>query len=351
MKGNRRRKFWSFGKLRLRNFSTLLSLLPLLIGGFLAAVTAPKAEARHSVRYSEECCVVAQVGSNTVELAQFPDGYYGQLYRVYVPTYSDELFSVVQREVTSSAYPTIYRRRRVIIVTQSDLRRARGFVRELQRRGITAELEAIRSNIPLPDDGSSILPEDTRYTVFVVIGRRQDRFTLLDRVQAVEPNARVGRVGRRTVILVGQFNNRSEAQTLVNELQVNGLSGRIYVNPNRRIEPEISSNQNRFAGVEVESDISSNVDRSTPVQTQETRITAVPQTSYQLVIPLEQDELAAIEAQVRQMAIDLGQTNEILIEANPDRSELIIGPFNNLQTAQQWEGYLQDYGVMNALIR
>lgn len=349
-------QFWSFGKLRLSNFSALLSLLPLLIGGLFTVVIEGKAEARHTARYSEECCVLAQnfppesvnpVDPNTVESAPFPDRFYGQLYRVYVPTYSDELFFLVQQEITQTAYPGVYRGRRVIIVTQSDLARSRKFVRELQRRGITAEMEAIGYNQFSPNSGR-LLPEDNRYIVYVLIGRRQNRYALLDRVQFFDPDARVQRLGRRTVIVVRELNNRSEAQRLVNELQSNGLSGRIYV---RRIESEISSNQNRFAGVALEPEISNNVDRFTPVQTQRTRTTAVRETSYELVIPIEPDELAAIEAQVRQMAIDLGKQNEVLIEANANKSLLIIGPFNNLATVRQWEDYLREYGVMNAIIR
>lgn len=348
--------FWSLGKLRLSNLSVLFSLLPLLIGGFFTAVTESKAEARHKTRPVEECCVVAQsfpsesssqIDANSVELAQFPDGFYGQFYRVYVPTYSDELLQIVQQEVTSSAYRAVYRGRQVIIVTQNDLGRARRAVRDLQRRGITAQMEAVRSNQFSPNSGN-FLPEDNRYIVYVLIGRRQNRYALLDRVQFFDPDARVQRLGRRTVIVVRELDNRNDAQRLVNDLQSNGLSGRIYVRP---IESEFSSNQNRFAGVEVEPEIPNNVDRFTPTETQETVVTTAPETSYKLVIPIDRDELAAIEAQVRQMAIDLGQANDILIEANPDRSELIIGPFNNLQTAQQWEGYLQEYGVMNALIR
>lgn len=356
MNRNWRHQFWSLGKLKLSNFSVLFSLLPLLIGGFFTVVTESKAEARHKTRPAEECCVVAQsfpsesisqVDARSVELPQFPGGFYGQIYRVYVPTYSDELYRFIRQEVTSSAYMAVYRGRPVIIVTQNDLGRARRAVRELQRNGITAQMEAVSSDRVLPDRSDKILPEDNRYIVYVLIGRRQNRYALLDRVQFFDPDARVQRLGRRTVIVVRELDNRSEAQRLVNELQSNGLSGRIYVRP---IESEISSNQNRFAGVKVESEIPNNVDRFTPVATQETPI-STPVTAYKLVIPIDRDELAAIEAQVRQMAIDLGQANEILIEANPDRSELIIGPFNNLQTAQQWEGYLQEYGVMNALIR
>ncbi|MBE9225279.1 hypothetical protein IQ264_07515 [Phormidium sp. LEGE 05292] len=371
-------QFWSFGKLRLSNFSALLSLLPLLIGGLFTVFIEGKAEARHTARYSEECCVVAQnfppesvnpVYPNAVESAPFPEGFYGQLYRVYVPTYSDELLFLVQQEVTQSAYPAVYRGRRVIIVTQSDLARSRNFVRQLQRRGITAEMEVLSSNQALRDryNRYNILPENNRYIVFVGITSRQNRYALLDRVLLLEPDARVERIGSRTVIVVRRLENRSEALTLVNELRRNGLYGRIYVAPIRQIEPEISGNQNRFygvagepeisgnqnrfAGVALEPEISNNVDRFTPVQTQRTRITAVPQTSYELVIPIEQDELAAIEAQVRQMAIDLGKQNEVLIEANPNKSLLIIGPFNNLATVRQWEGYLREYGVMNAIIR
>lgn len=353
-------QFWWLDKLSLRKFSVLFSLLPLLIVGFFAVVTESKAEARHKTRPVEECCVVAQsfpsesisqVDAHSVELAQFPDGFYGQIYRVYVPTYSGELLQVVQQEVTSSAYRAVYRGRQVIIVTQNDLGRARRAVRELQRRGITAQMEVVRSTQTRPNNGSLIFPEENRYIVYVIIGRRQNRFALLDQVQFFEPDARVERLGRRNVIVVRELDNRSDAQRLANELRSNGFNGRIYVNPNRQIEPEISSNQNRFAGVEVESERPDNVDRFPPVETQESAITSAPQTSYQLVIPIEPDELAAIEAQVRQMAIDLDKQNEVLIEANTNQSQLIIGPFNNLQAAQEWERYLQDYGVMNAIIR
>ena len=351
MKANRKHKFWSFGRFRFSNFSALLSLLPLLIGGFLAVISEGKAEARHTARYSEECCVVAQVGANTVELAQFPGEFYGQIYRVYVPTYSEELYRFVRREVSESARPRfISRRRQVIVVTETDLRNARRMVKDLQNKGIPVEMEVLRYGQG-GDPRIGEYPADSGYLVVVNIGRRQNRARLLNRVRSVEPDARLERINGRTVILVKEVQSPVEAQSLIDDLQINGLTGQVVVNQFRPIEPEFSSNQNRFAGVEVESEIPNNVDRFTPTQTQETVVTTAPETAYKLIIPINQDELAAIEAQVRQMAIDLGQANEILIEANPDRSELIIGPFNNLQTAQQWEGYLQEYGVMNALIR
>jgi hypothetical protein len=359
LRGIGKLQFWSLGKL-MSNFSALLSLLPLLIGGFLAVVSEGKAEARHTTRYSEECCVVtqtftqryvedfrveliSQADANTIELAQFRDRFNPQLYRVYVPAYSDELLVFVQQEVTPSASSALISRgRRVIVVTESDLRAARRAIRALQEKGLPVEMDVIRST-------GSLVP-DNRYVVYVRIRRGDDRIALLDRVQSLEPDATVGQIGRRTVILVRRFDNVAQAQSLVNELRSNGLRGGIYESPVRLLEPEISSNQNRFSGVELESDISNNVDRFTPVQTQPVAITSAPTTSYRLVIPLRPDELAAIEALARQMATDWGTENQVLIEANANKSQLIVGPFNNLQVAQQWEAYLQDYGVGSVII-
>ncbi|XWK86725.1 MAG: hypothetical protein U7127_21345 [Phormidium sp.] len=352
-------QFWSLGK-RMSNFSALLSLLPLLMGGFLAVVTEGKAEARHTTRYSEECCVVTQVGANTVELAQFPQEFSGQIYRVYVPTYSQELLVLV-KQVVGSAYPTfISRRRPGIIVMESDLGTARRAVRELQNRGIPVEMEVRRSAAPWPP-GVSGGRVDSPYFVVVNIRPRQNPARLLNRVRSVEPDARLEPINGRTVILVREVQSPVEAQSLIDELQIRGLNARLLeVNSFRGIEPEISSNQNRFAGVELESDISNNVDRVnrvqnnvdrfTPVQNRPVAVTSAPQTAYRLVIPIRPDELAAIEALARQMATDWGTENQVLIEANANKSQLIVGPFNNLQVAQQWEASLQDYGVGSVII-
>ncbi|MFB2898265.1 hypothetical protein ACE1CI_35555 [Aerosakkonemataceae cyanobacterium BLCC-F50] len=369
-------QFWSLGKL-MSNFSALLSLLPLLMGGFFTVVTEGKAEARHTTRSSEECCVVtqtftqryvenfkvdliSQADANSIELAQFPDRFNPRLYRVYVPAYSDELLVFVQQEVTRSAFPLLISRgRRVIVVTQSDLRGARRAVVALQEKGLPVEMDVIRSNQPLRDESGNVVP-DNRYLVYVRIRRGDDRIALLDQVQSLEPDATVGQIGRRNVILVRRFDNLTEAQSLVNELRSNGLRGGIYESPVRQLEPRITRNQNRFAGVELESDISNNVDRVnrvqnnvdriTPVQTRPVAVTSAPQTSYRLVIPIRPDELAAIEALARQMATDRGTENQVIIEANANKSQLIVGPFNNLQVAQQWVASLQDYGVGSVII-
>ncbi|MFB2934230.1 hypothetical protein ACE1B6_03045 [Aerosakkonemataceae cyanobacterium BLCC-F154] len=346
MKGSRRNKFWSLGNLRLSNFSALLSLLPLLIGGFLVVVTEGKAEGSHRPRYTEECCVVAQTFPPGYEYeGPFPDRFSdrtSEVYEVFVPTYSPDLLDFVRNNIDGRARFDRRGQRAVITLGTYDLNGARRRVRQLTRQGITAEMVARNRG----SNNSDFSWENSRYVVYLSVGRRTYIEDTLYRVQGVVPDASVWQYQGRNVILLGQFADRSEALAFRNELRRQGIWALFARNPITPVVPRISSNEtnlvslenpreNRFAALE------------NPVVVDNNN---VPENSYRVVIPTRREELAAIEGQVRQMAIDLGMQDDVLIEIDRERSQLIVGPFSESQTAQDWRSYLAEYGMINARV-
>ncbi|MFB2837034.1 hypothetical protein [Floridanema evergladense] len=345
MKENQRGKFWSFGKLKWSNFSALLSVLALLMGGFWAVVNEGKAEARHKTRPFEECCVVAQTFPPGFEdEAPFPDNYrFGdRTYEVLVPTYSPDLLNFVQTRIDGRAQVTNRRGRRVITLGNYNLDGARQRVRRLTQAGITAELVATNRF-----SGSSVSPwENSRYVVYVSVRRRSELEDALWRIQAVVPQAYVWQYQGRNVILVGQFNDQSEALEVRNELRRQGIWAQFSRNSVRPGIPPVSNNETNFIIVE-NPRVSRVVVRENQVQRKSNFNTS---NSYSVVIPARPEELAAIEAQVKQMAIDLGVENEILIQYDDNLPQLIVGPFPQLAAAQEWQSYLQEYGVANSRV-
>lgn len=337
-------QFWSLGKLRLSNFSLLFSLLPLLIGGLFTVVTESKAEARHKSRPTEECCVVvAQTFPPGYEYGEsFPDRFVDRTYEVFVPTYSEDLLYFVQRRVDRRAQPTNRRGRTVITLGRYDLAGARKRVRQLMQHGITSEMVANSNSF-----GNSVLPwEDSRYVVFVSVGSRTYLEDLLFRVQAVVPEASVWQYQGKNVILVGQFADRSEALQFRNQLRRQGIRAQFARNSVRPVVQRIPRNETNFVALE-------NPNQSRFVALENQVQVVDPYTasnSYTVIIPVRREELAAIEAQVREMAINMGVQDEILIQYDADRPQLIVGPFSQLEAAQDWERYLEEYGIMNARV-
>ncbi|HEY9297022.1 MAG TPA: hypothetical protein VIQ31_11750 [Phormidium sp.] len=347
MKGNRTSKFrgigklqfWSLGKLRLSNFSVLLSLLPLFVGGFFTVVTETKAEARHT----EECCVVAQnVPQGYEEEVQFSDRFGDRTYEVFVPTYSEDLLYFVQSRVDGRAQLARRAGRPVITLGRYDLNGARRRVRQLMREGITAEIVANSRT-----SGVSFLPDqNSRYVVYVPVGRRVDIEDALFRIQSIAPEASVWQYRGRNVILVGQFDNQSEALEVRSELRTQGIRAQFVRNPIRPVVTPISSNETNFVALE-----KPNENRFAVLENQVKADNAYTSDNYySVVIPVRQEELAAIAAQVREMAINSGIEDAVVIENESNRPQLIVGPFAQLEAAQEWESYLQEYGISNARV-
>lgn len=352
MKGSRRNKFWLLGKLRLSNFSALLSLLPLLIGGFLTVVTEGKAEASHKSRYTEECCVVAQTFPPGYEdEVPFPDRFSDRTYEVFVPTYSPDLLNFVRSRVDGRAQFARRGQSAIITLGRYDLDGARRRVRQLMREGITAEMVA--SNRVA---GVSGLPwENLRYVVYLPVGRRTYIEDSLYRIQEIVPEASIWQYRGRNVILLGQFADQSEALQFRNELRRQGIRALFARNPITPVVPRISSNETNFVSLENPNESrfaaleSSNESPSVAWENPREEINNyVPGNSYTVVIPTRREELAAMEAQVRQMAIDLGIQDDVLIQLDGDRSQILVGPFPQLQAAQDWQTYLGEYGMINA---
>jgi hypothetical protein len=340
MKGNMRNKFWSLGKLRLSNFSALLSLLPLLIGGFFTVVTETKAEAKHT----EECCIVVaqRFTPGFEDEGPFADRFDDRIYEVFVPTYSQDLLSFVRGRVDRRAQPTNRRGRPVITLGRYDLDGARERVRQLMRHGITSEMVASNSTANV-----SRLPWDfARFVVYVPVANRRDIEDALYNVQNVVPEASIWQYRGRNVILLGQFANQSEALQFRNELRRQGIRAQSVRNPNTSSISPVSRNEDNFVVSQNRSET-----RFVALENQvEKNNYYVRDNTYTLVVPGRREELAGIEAQVRQMAIDLGREDEVIVRYDSNRSQLIVGPFTQLEAAQEWESFLSEYGIINARV-
>jgi len=326
-----------WAKLTLLKFSAILSLTPLLLGGFLLVVCESRVQAQPTSEYSVvEQEVVKEIElepDEGVQLAQSRDRFSGPRYMVYVPTYSPELLDLVQSKVGEFAYPTVYKGKEVIMVIEGNLGSARDYVRRLMREGITAEMDAD----PSPNSGRRVVPnrsgsltENVRYVVYVPLRAKDNRDSLLDEISSVEPRAIPGQIGRQNVILAGEFDNLVAAQERRRELRISGFKARIYSSP---IKPIIPQNSNDDENRSVSSKNYSN----------ETNY-------YSVVIPTSQDELPDTEAQVREMASGFGGEKAISIQYNSNKPQIVLGPFPQLKAAQEWQRYLREYGMANVRV-
>ncbi len=149
------------------------------------------------------------------------------------------------------------------------------------------------------------------YSVYV----NSSSYSLLRRVQRVEPTAYIKRYLGYSVIQAGAFKQEYHAQRRVNQLQSLGI---------RDV---------KIANADYRGNVDSNRSRSS---------------LYFIAIPTNRRELPRIASRVREVAgrtpIDIRERDE------PRGTHVLVGPFNHRQDAETWNRYLQKKGLGNARV-
>lgn len=202
---------------------------------------------------------------------------------------------------------------------------------------------------------------DQLYLVYV----NGDSPLLLEQVRQVEPNALLQEYNGRRVILVGLFEQATDAEQKAIELSNQGIGA--------EVEPVSSV---AFAPADAAPSPSSS-DFSTmpslppadltPVATQARELefeqipslndpyssaasqgsgiqnaAEIPDNAYYLVIPGDRDDLT----QLREQVILLGaQQNAVLERERPRGPHVLVGPFVDRSAASRWNRFLRDFGM------
>ncbi|GET38458.1 hypothetical protein [Microseira wollei] len=232
-------------------------------------------------------------------------------YLVYVDRYSRNLLEAVQR-VERSATRVRFKGRDVIQLAIYRRRStAEDRLRDLESRGIIADIATV---------------DTRRYArqFFVYVISSDPR--ILREVRELTDSAFFVRYRGRTVIRAGIFDSEDRALRLANRLRDRRLIPRVDL-------VEFEESWARFEAVGDDRPVAS-----------------VDNDYYAVVIPCSEEELPVVEAQVRQMAPDFGSQEGISRRNEADGSYVMVGPFRNRETAENWHRYLQDFGMENAQI-
>ena len=156
---------------------------------------------------------------------------------------------------------------------------------------------------------------------------------LLQQVRMVEPTAFVNRYQGRSVIRAGLFKRLNNAQERVRQLQVYGISSRLYSQSNGR---EIA---NSYGGFNSNSgNVSSSNMRNSNRRTK----------YYYVAIPDNPNRLFQIENQIRQSVG--GNSVNVTLKNSPRGPHVAVGPFGGRSQAEQWNYYLRSLGLNNARV-
>ena len=297
-------------RVRLCDILALARLSPLVIGVLVVTLvpqTIVKAETAASF-------LVADKGVKKLPLSnwapsQAPKREDTDGYLVYINRYDPDLLELVQ-QVEPEAMAVRYKRREVIQVGLYDESRARRRVNALRQKGILAEIAYVEyTNIR------------SQFMVFVV----NDDPLLLDLVLQEAPDAFLSRYRGRDIIQAGIFDDEVRAARLVRRLREQSIAAEI-ANFNGR--PNAFSFVNNDEPVEV---LAGNY--------------------YSVLIPGDEDELPLIENQVRRLAPKLSTRRGVYQRRNdPNGPYVLVGPFQDRNTAENWSQYLQDFGLEDARV-
>jgi hypothetical protein len=203
----------------------------------------------------------------------------------------------------------------------------------------------VNPNFTNPDfrDNSRNL-DSKRYLVYIPGENPQT----LAQVRLYEPEAFLSQYKGRTVIQVGVFTDRNNAQRLARELELGGVRSAIAsidqpatnVAP-AWINPPVASGYN-LPPV-------SNSQAMPPIGTSFSTLPAPPPgggsqlaRGYFLIVPGNRQDLP----RMIQTAVDSGVSGaEIFTREEPFGPHIAIGPFRDRTTAQQESGYLQKFGL------
>lgn len=230
-------------------------------------------------------------------------------YLVYINRYDPDLLELVQ-QVEPEAMAVRYKRREVIQVGLYNESKARQRVDRLRRQGILAEMAYV--------ENTNIRPQ---FIVYVV----NDDPLLLDLVQQEAPDAFPSRYKGRDIIQAGIFDDEVRAARLARRLREQSIAAEIAT---------INGRPNFF----------SFGDNNDPVE-------VVAGNYYSVLIPGDRDELSSIENQVRRLAPKLSMRRGVYQRRNdPNGPYVMVGPFQDRNTAENWSQYLQDFGLEDARV-
>lgn len=230
-------------------------------------------------------------------------------YLVYINRYDPDLLELVQ-QVEPEAMAVRYKRRDVIQVGLYNESKARQRVDRLRRQGILAEMAYV--------ENINIRPQ---FIVYVV---NYDPL-LLDLVQQEAPDAFRSRYKGREIIQAGIFDDEVRAARLARRLREQSIDAKIDT---------INGRPNPFSLAE----------NDEPVE-------VLAGNYYSVLIPGNEDELSSIETQVRRLAPKLSMRRGVYQRRNdPNGPYVMVGPFQDRNTAENWSQYLQDFGLEDARV-
>ncbi|HHP7244431.1 MAG TPA: hypothetical protein ACFE0H_07070 [Elainellaceae cyanobacterium] len=201
---------------------------------------------------------------------------------------------------------------------------------------------------------------DQLYLVYV----NGDSPLLLEQVKQVEPNALLQEYNGRRVILVGLFEQETDAEQKAIELSNQGIGAEVEPVSSVAFAPAdaASSSSSDFATMpslppadlapvatqarELEFEqIPSLNDPYSSAASQGPGIrnaAEIPDNAYYLVIPGDRDDLT----QLREQVILLGaQQNAVLERERPRGPHVLVGPFVDRSAASRWNRFLRDFGM------
>ncbi|HIK05322.1 MAG TPA: hypothetical protein IGS40_11510 [Trichormus sp. M33_DOE_039] len=157
-----------------------------------------------------------------------------------------------------------------------------------------------------------------RYSVYV----ESNSSWTLQRIRQVEPSAYIRQYNGRSVIQSGVFNQRSNAEQRVRELDAIGIYGsRIASFDSGQEVPYSPGNGN-----------SGNVGRKS---------------RYYVTIPTKSEDLSIIANQVRQVT---GLYGFVAEKRQPLGPHVAVGPFSQRTEAERWNNFIRDRGFGDARV-
>lgn len=255
-----------------------------------------------------------------------------QSYVVYIPRYSNQLLEQVQYRVPQARKMHYGRRDVVQVGAYRDLWQAERTRARLQEDGFLAEIGTIRTR---------------RNSLFSVIVSNPDLLELV-RKEARHATFAWDRRISQNVILAGQYNNAATAQALVEELRERGVLAEVVADVSV-LDTDLFTNDD--ASIEI---LGNNYQSQNPLQlvanNNETPANSLPNKYFGIMIAGTENELPSIEAQIRRLAPRLGTERGVYQIDNYREPFVMVGPFTDRKTAERWERYLQDFGIINAQI-
>lgn len=253
-----------------------------------------------------------------------------QSYVVYIPRYSNQLLEQVQYREPQARKMHYGRKDVVQVGAYRDFWLAERTRVRLRQEGFLAEIGTIRTR---------------RNSLFSVIVSNPDLLELV-RKEVRDATFAWDRRISQNVILAGQYNNASTAQALVEELREQGIFAEVVADVSV-LDTNLFTNDD--SSIEILGDNYQN-----PLQlvanNNETRANSLPNNYYGIMISGTDGELPLIEAQIRRLAPRLGTERGVYQIDNYREPFVMVGPFTDRKTAERWERYLQDFGIINAQV-